>query len=97
MKRFLSFAIRLLSGLLLVSLLVVGLFALTLRTIPTWGATAAEVARVLPGDELTVNPTLLWTNATTINAPPAKVWPWLAQLGDTRGGFYSYTFIENRV
>lgn len=29
--------------------------------------------------------------------PPEKVWPWIAQLGDTRGGFYSYTFIENRV
>jgi hypothetical protein len=25
------------------------------------------------------------------------VWPWIAQIGDTRGGFYSYTFIENRV
>ena len=97
MKRFLSFAIRLVCGLLLVALLVVGLFTLTLRAIPTWGATAAEVVRMLPGDELTVNPTLLWTNAITINAPPAKVWPWLAQLGDTRGGFYSYTFIENRV
>lgn len=97
MKHFLSFAIRLLSGLLLVALLLVGLFALTLRAIPTWGATASEVARGLPGDELTVNPTLLWTNATTINAPPENVWPWIAQLGDTRGGFYSYTFIENRV
>jgi hypothetical protein len=97
MKHFLSFAIRLLSGLLLVALLLVGLFALTLRAIPTWGATASEIARGLPGDELTVNPTLLGTNATTINAPPENVWPWIAQLGDTRGGFYSYTFIENRV
>lgn len=97
MKRFLAFTIRLVCGLLLVALLVVGLFTLTLRAIPTWGATAAEVARLLPGDELTVNPTLLWTNAITINAPPAKVWSWIAQLGDTRGGFYSYTFIENRI
>ena len=97
MKRFFVFTIRLGSGLLLVSLLIVGLFTLTLRTIPTWGATADEVARTLPGDELTTQPTVLWTNAIAIAAPPEKVWPWLAQLGDTRGGFYSYTFIENRV
>lgn len=97
MNRFSSFIMRLIAGLLLAAVLVVGLFALTLRAIPTWGATAAEVARVLSGDELTASPTLLWTNATTINAPPEKVWPWLAQLGDTRGGFYSYTFIENRI
>ena len=23
------------------------------------------------------------------------MWPWIAQIGDDRGGFYSYTFIEN--
>jgi hypothetical protein len=32
-----------------------------------------------------------------LDAPPEAVWPWIAQIGDTRGGFYSYTFIENRV
>ena len=32
-----------------------------------------------------------------INAPPKAVWPWIAQIGDTRGGYYSYTFIENQV
>lgn len=97
MKRILSVTIRLVCGLLLVALLVVGLFTLTLRTIPTWGATVDEVTRTLPGDELTTQPTVLWTNAITIAAPPEKVWPWIAQLGDTRGGFYSYTFIENRI
>lgn len=97
MKRILSFTIRLVCGLLLIALLVTGLFALTLRAIPSWGATADEVARALPGDELTTQPTILWTNATVIAAPPEKVWPWIAQLGDTRGGFYSYTFIENRI
>lgn len=97
MKRFFVFTIRLVCGLLLVSLLIVGLFILTLRAIPSWGATAEEVARALPGDELTTQPTVLWTNAIAIAAPPEKVWPWIAQLGDTRGGFYSYTFIENRI
>ena len=31
----------------------------------------------------------------TIDAPVEKVWPWLAQLGQDRGGFYSYEFLEN--
>ena len=97
MKRFRSFMIRLVCGLLLIALLVAGLFTLTLRAIPSWGATADEVTRALPGDELTTQPTVLWTNAITIDASPEEVWPWIAQLGDTRGGFYSYTFIENRI
>lgn len=97
MKRLSSILIRLLLGMWLASLLLYGLFALTLQVIPSWGATAEEVARPLPGDELTVQRTLYWTNAITIAAPPEDVWPWIAQLGDTRGGFYSYTFIENQV
>ncbi len=51
----------------------------------------------LPGDEILSAPDVDWTNARTINAPPEQVWPWLAQIGDTRGGFYSFTFIEDRV
>jgi hypothetical protein len=97
MKKFISIIIRFILGLLLAAALVSGLFALVLRVIPTWGASAEEVAHPLPGDDLTVNRTLFWTNAMTINSPPEKVWPWIAQIGDSRGGFYSYTFIENQV
>lgn len=92
-----NFFIRFLFGLLLMGVLLAGLFALTLTAIPTWGATRAEDAKSLPGDELTSNPTLRWTNAITVDVPPEKVWPWIAQIGDSRGGFYSYTFIENKV
>jgi hypothetical protein len=60
-----------------------------------WGATEAEVRRALPGDELVANPRLSATHAITIHAPVAEVWPWLAQIGQGRGGFYSYTWIEN--
>ena len=60
-----------------------------------WGATEAEVRRALPGDELLPNPKLSATHAITIHAPAATVWPWLAQIGQGRGGFYSYTWIEN--
>lgn len=97
MKTFRSITIRLILGLLLGALLVVGLFALTLSVIPIWGSTNDEVARSLPGDDLTAHPLLFWTNAITIDASQDQVWPWIAQIGDTRGGFYSYTFIENQV
>lgn len=97
MRKFQIITLRLILGLLVTGLLVSGLFALTLSVIPTWGATEAEIARSLPGDELNTNPNLLWTNAITIDASPEQVWPWIAQIGDTRGGFYSYTFIENQV
>lgn len=89
--------LRLLIGLTVLAALLVGLFWVTLPAIHRWGATDGEVARPLPGDELLTNPLVHWTHATTIHAPPATVWPWIAQLGDTRGGYYSYTFIENQV
>ncbi len=95
-----TFRIRLLRaliGLVILALLLSGLFALALPAIHRWGATDAEVAQAQPGDELMTRPLIRWTNAETINAPPAQVWPWIAQLGDARGGYYSYTFIENRV
>jgi hypothetical protein len=40
-------------------------------------------------------PRLEATRAIGIDAPPAAVWPWLAQLGWGRGGFYSYDRLEN--
>lgn len=62
-----------------------------------WGATDAEVAAVLPGDDLLLAPAAVTTRAVTIDAPPEAIWPWLAQLGQARGGFYSYAWIENLV
>jgi len=88
---------RLSAGLVILGVLLVALFALTLPAIQRWGATDEEVARNLPGDELLTHPLVHWTHAITIQAPPDAVWPWIAQLGDTRGGYYSYTFIENQV
>ena len=58
-----------------------------------WGATAKEAGEVLPGDELA--PFASSTRAITINAPRGEVWKWLVQLGGDRGGFYSYTILEN--
>lgn len=60
-----------------------------------WGATEAEIARTLPGDDLVPRPKQSSTRAITIEAPRWRVWPWLAQLGQGRGGFYSYDWLEN--
>ena len=61
----------------------------------SWGASAQEVAREMPGDELIADPDMLATRAITINAPPRAIWPWLVQMGSGRGGAYTYDWIEN--
>ena len=66
------------------------------RPILTWGATAAEAVAALPGDELLPAPDGTSTRAIDVDAPPADVWPWLAQMGPSpRGGAYTYDWIEN--
>src|SRR5829696_8566863 len=60
-----------------------------------WGATEEEIGKPLPGDELAPNPAIESTRAITVNAPLEEVWPWLAQIGQDRGGFYSYEWLEN--
>jgi hypothetical protein len=62
-----------------------------------WGATQGEVQMALPGDDLVGFPKINSTRAITIQARPSDVWPWLAQLGQGRGGFYSYDWIENMM
>ena len=66
------------------------------RPILTWGATDAEAASRLPGDELLEDADGVSTRAIEIRAPAAAVWPWLAQMGPSpRGGAYTYDWIEN--
>jgi hypothetical protein len=56
-----------------------------------------ELKFVLPGDELVPDADLTATRAITVRAGADGVWPWIAQLGQGRGGFYSYDFLENLV
>ena len=77
-------------------LLLAALYPFLRRPILTWGATAAEAASRLPGDELLEDADGVSTRAITIHAPAERVWPWLAQLGPSpRGGAYTYDWIEN--
>src|SRR5690349_20063368 len=80
---------------------VVGVAALSRRHAPpwmyTWGARPDEVRATLPGDELVAPDACRTTRALTIDAPRRDVWAWLVQLGEGRGGFYSYSLLERAV
>jgi hypothetical protein len=60
-----------------------------------WGISEQEANVDLPGDELVRNPKLRMTWGITIDAPIEDVWPWVVQMGQGRGGFYTYQFLEN--
>jgi hypothetical protein len=60
-----------------------------------WGATREEARKALPYDHFVPRPLAQTTRAVTIDAPPEEVWRWLVQLGQSRGGFYSYDWLEN--
>lgn len=60
-----------------------------------WGATDEEVLERFPGDEFVAGATRSATMATTIDAPPERVWPWLLQMGTDRGGWYSWDHLDN--
>jgi len=76
--------------------IAVGAYALLIRPLLLrWGATDEEVRRPYPGAELIPGGTRGATNAITIDAPPAKVWPWLVQMGYGRAGWYSWDHLDN--
>jgi hypothetical protein len=62
-----------------------------------WGATRQECDGVVAGDHLIAHADLTATRAISIRTSADRVWPWIAQLGQGRGGFYSYDFLENLV
>jgi hypothetical protein len=62
-----------------------------------WGATVEEASTPLPGDDLVPEPAYVTTRAITVRGPSEAVWPWLVQLGQGRGGFYTYDRPEQIV
>lgn len=73
-----------------------GLYAAR-RFYRNWGTSKEECETPLPGDELVGRPAVQTTEGVWIDAPAAAVWPWLVQLGQDRGGLYSYAALENLI
>jgi hypothetical protein len=74
---------RLIRRLAMVSMGTAAAFVLATPRLLRLGATTEEARRPLPGDDEVPDAHIQGTRATTIGAPPDKVWPWLAQIGDT--------------
>lgn len=62
-----------------------------------WGVDEVVAARRYPGDDRVPSPSSFWTHGIEIEAPAEAVWPWIAQIGADKGGFYSYQWLENVV
>jgi len=63
--------------------------------ISTCLASRGERHGVMPADHLVPDAIASVTHAVTIDAPPERVWPWLAQMGAGRAGWYSYDHVDN--
>jgi len=62
-----------------------------------WGTVGTEASDSLPGDGLVPEPRWSYTLGIGVDAKPEEVWPWIAQIGQGRGGFYTYQTLENLV
>jgi len=60
-----------------------------------WGLGEEAAGRDYPGDDLVERPRWSWTHGIEIDAHAEDVWPWVAQIGADRAGFYSYQWLEN--
>lgn len=88
--------VRLRGVVLAVTASAAAVYALGLRPrLLAWGATREEVAADYPGDELIPHPDDGSTMAMNLPVPPESVWPWLAQMGGDRGGWYSRDWLDN--
>ena len=63
----------------------------------TFGATAREQVAQIPGDDIVAKPQVVTNHAITIDAPPESVWPWLAQMGWHRAGWYTARWVDRRL
>ncbi len=75
--------------------LVAGYAAWVRPRMVRWGADDDEVDGEFPDHGIVPDGTRSATMATTIDAPPDAVWPWLVQMGTDRGGWYSWDRLDN--
>jgi hypothetical protein len=62
-----------------------------------WRTVGTEATDSLPGDEFVPEPKWSYTLGIAVDAAPEDLWPWIAQVGQRRGGFYTYQTLENMV
>lgn len=90
---------RRLRGMLVALTATVAVLALSYLTVRPWllniGSRVAERHAAMPGDNLVADADTVMTRAVTLSGPPEQVWPWLVQMGEGRGGFYGYDWLEN--
>ncbi len=78
------------------STLLIGLYhALVRPQLLQSTLSAEEVNAAYEGDLLIPQPTLVATRAINIKATPAQIWPWLAQMGRERTGYYGTDKLTN--
>jgi hypothetical protein len=58
------------------------------------GVAGQEALGPLPGDEFIAHPMVEWARGVTADAAPGRVWPWLAQMGYGRGGWYTPQWVD---
>jgi hypothetical protein len=63
--------------------------------VATCRASREEKHRTMPGDALVPDPIAGFTHAITIVAKAEQIWPWLAQMGAGRAGWYSLDWLDN--
>jgi proline iminopeptidase len=75
--------------------LVAGYAVLVRPRLVRWGATKDEVNETFPGEGIVPGGSRSATMATTLDAPPDRVWAWLLQMGTNRAGWYSWDHLDN--
>lgn len=90
-----AIAINIVSWLALILILVLFYFAWFREYQMNWGASAEDVNRYMAGDEYFENPKFNSTRAVEINATPEQIWPWIVQIGYSKGGFYGFDKLDN--
>ena len=92
-----SISIKILAILILIGFLI-AIYAFAVQPwYSKWGATVPEQQMSLPGDEIVIKPNWKYTQAISIHASPGEIWQWLVQIGQGRGGFYSFELLENMI
>lgn len=60
-----------------------------------WGTRLGEAQRRMPGDDIIPQSNFRMSHAIDIDAPPESLWPWLAQMGRERSGYYGLDIVMN--